>query len=427
LRLKKFFLRNNRGYCVDVSREIEFAGLWLRVMDRSSRLTAENMVLTSATKPALKEASMAELSLTYRNGMVNATPISDDDEDESPGRVLTVEEFIDRLRNRTDIFGVDKNYRLRNTELLALLIAILAGMLVSSAKGPQKIGTDFYQRNVAAQASVTIQGLIDRSFYKPTEEKKPITADVEGRKVLRPQKPTVSSHGASVRSSASGSIRSRIARTGVLGILASAVRGKDAPDGDMFGRGGFTHGIDAILSGMSGLKQGGRISVARHGLEGIGFGPGFGPNGFDGPGPAGINDLLNALMQPKESAPGLTLKTGPPVNFTPRISIDPRGGVIAGIGRSKSEVLRVVMQNIVALRYAYNKRLREKPGLKGKITIRFAIDEFGNVIHCEVVESSMSDAVLEATVSGKIKRWKFEKIDKPGDITEIVYPFVFST
>jgi hypothetical protein len=88
--------------------------------------------------------------------------------------------------------------------------------------------------------------------------------------------------------------------------------------------------------------------------------------------------------------------------------------------------MRVVMQNLAALRYAYNKRLREKPGLKGKITCKFAIDEFGKVIFCEVVNSDMDDSTLEKDIVDKIKRWVFEKIDKPGDVTEVVYPFAFS-
>ena len=102
-----------------------------------------------------------------------------------------------------------------------------------------------------------------------------------------------------------------------------------------------------------------------------------------------------------------------------------RGASLTG-GRSKASIMRVVMQNIAALRYAYNKRLREKPGLKGKITVKFAIDEFGKVIFCQVTESTMEDKELETSVTDKIKRWVFEKIDKPGDVTEVVYPFVFS-
>jgi TonB family protein len=101
-----------------------------------------------------------------------------------------------------------------------------------------------------------------------------------------------------------------------------------------------------------------------------------------------------------------------------------KGGALTG-GRSRASIMRVVMQNLAALRYAYNQRLREKPGLKGKITVKFAIDEFGKIIFCQVVSSTMDDPSLEETVTAKIKRWVFEKIDKPGDVTEVVYPFVF--
>lgn len=39
------------------------------------------------------------------------------------------------------------------------------------------------------------------------------------------------------------------------------------------------------------------------------------------------------------------------------------GGAFTG-GRSRASIMRVLMQNIAALRYAYNKRLEEKPGPK---------------------------------------------------------------
>ena len=95
-------------------------------------------------------------------------------------------------------------------------------------------------------------------------------------------------------------------------------------------------------------------------------------------------------------------------------------------GRSKADIMRVVMVNLSALRYVYNKRLKEKPGVEGKITIKFAIDEFGNVIFCNVIESTVKDDSLENQITEKIKKWIFLKIDKPGDVTEVVYPFVFS-
>ena len=55
-----------------------------------------------------------------------------------------------------------------------------------------------------------------------------------------------------------------------------------------------------------------------------------------------------------------------------------------GAGRKQASCGSSI-QNIAALRYVYNKRLRDKPGLKGKVTIHFAIDEFGKVIFAKVV------------------------------------------
>ena len=102
-----------------------------------------------------------------------------------------------------------------------------------------------------------------------------------------------------------------------------------------------------------------------------------------------------------------------------------KGGALTG-GRSRASINRVVTENMASLRYAYNRRLREKPGLNGKIMVKFTIEEFGKVLSAQVVESTMDDPELERTVVDKVKSWDFDKIDKPGDVTEVVYPFVFS-
>jgi TonB family protein len=94
--------------------------------------------------------------------------------------------------------------------------------------------------------------------------------------------------------------------------------------------------------------------------------------------------------------------------------------------RSRTHIQRVIMHNFTVLRYAYNKRLRKKPGLAGKITVKFAIDEFGKVIFARIVESTMSDSELESTVVARVKSWDFDMLDKEGDVTEVTYPFVFS-
>ena len=78
------------------------------------------------------------------------------------------------------------------------------------------------------------------------------------------------------------------------------------------------------------------------------------------------------------------------------------------------------MQNLPDIRRNYNKRLLERPSIGGKITVKFAIDEFGKVIFCEVLETTVKDPWLENKMDELIKNWQFEKIDKPGDVTEVV-------
>jgi TonB family protein len=377
---------------------------------------------------------MAELSLAYRNSMVVVKPFSDEDEkNEGPERILTVEEFIERLRDRTDIFGADKNDRLRNTEIIMVCLAIIAGMLFTTFK-TIKITPDFYQQTADMDnGSVTVKnGFIDRQPQKNIETK---TAQISNRKENRTLKTgkniKVHQEQAGGRGGI-GSIISRIARTELFTLLSRNASGKDVADGEIFGKNGFAKGIDILLAGKhNGLKPGGTTSSGRKDYEGLGGpGNGYGPSGFGGTDALGIDGLINQLTGPDQLP--ITLrppKTGPSVTG-PRSPgkgsvLESSGDVIGG--RSRSEIMRVVVQNIGALRYAYNRYLREKSGIKGKITVKFAIDEFGNVVDCEVVSSSIGYEELESAVKAKIMRWKFDKIDKPGDITEVVYPFVFST
>jgi len=197
------------------------------------------------------------------------------------------------------------------------------------------------------------------------------------------------------------------------GVQSSRFGGAATSD-DLFRRGGFATDIDALLSNVGGLKSGGDAGAGRKGVAGIGYGAGYG-SGFGGGG--GVDDLLGGL-----SGGGLELRKKGELRVSSPDFL--RGGNLTG-GRSRASIQRVVMQNIAALRYAYNRRLREKPGLCGKITTKFAIDEFGNVVFAMVMESTMNDSSFEQTVLARIKSWNFDKIDKPGDVTDVTYPLVF--
>ena len=88
--------------------------------------------------------------------------------------------------------------------------------------------------------------------------------------------------------------------------------------------------------------------------------------------------------------------------------------------------MTTVMQNLSALRYMYNKRLKVKPDLKGRVTVKFEINNLGEVIYCKVVSSTVKDRKFKKELVNKILKWDFGEIPFPNDTTQVVYPFVFA-
>ena len=367
------------------------------------------------------EAVGADVELVALGGGV--APVSqqvarsaDDDDDDEPGRILTDAEYSQRNKERAEIFIIEKDSRLRNMEIIAIILAIITGIYMSTREIVE-VATDFFEKIPEERVAKLVKEDVAATLQKKEEEKKKEEEIKQDKKKLKPSK----SKGAGGMQGGGGDPRARVTQKGVLGIISGQIKGKSVASADIFGKGGFASDIDAVLSGVGGLKAGGSGGVGRKGAAGIGYGAGYG-SGFGGSGAGGIDDLIGGLMG-GDGGGGLDLKKRGSLKVSaPEFT---KGGALTG-GRSKASIMRVVMQNLAALRYEYNKRLREKPGLKGKITVKFAIDEFGTVIFAQVVESTISDSQLETQVVSKIKRWKFEKIDKPGDVTEIIYPFVFS-
>lgn len=98
-------------------------------------------------------------------------------------------------------------------------------------------------------------------------------------------------------------------------------------------------------------------------------------------------------------------------------------------GRDVSEIKRVIERNTVAILSAYNTYKQQRRGAYSatakKISVKISIDESGKVTAARIMESTLADADIEATVLSYVKRWAFEKIDKPGDVEEITFPIVF--
>ena len=344
---------------------------------------------------------------------IDLDDIDEEDEIDEDARLLTQEEYVKALNSRADIFSVEEETKTTRWIFpILFVVGILLSYYLAVIFKIEVIAADFYERHIR-NVEVQLADAID--LTKPLDEKKeePKEEPKQEKKELKPRE----TKGSGGVSGGGGDPRARVVKKGVLGIVSGAVTGANVA-GDAMGKGGFASGIDAILSGSGGLQTGGGGGTGRAGAAGIGFGSGFG-SGFGG-GSGGI-DGLSGLMGGGASNVEIRKRGELKVR-------EPGGASAAGLtgGRSRASIMRVVRQNMASLQYAYNLRLRDNPGMQGRVTVKWAIDEHGNVIYTQLVSSTINDNVFEQTVIDRIKRWAFGRIDIPGDVTEVEYPFVFT-
>lgn len=94
-------------------------------------------------------------------------------------------------------------------------------------------------------------------------------------------------------------------------------------------------------------------------------------------------------------------------------------------GRSRKEIYRTIRNNSASLKYSYIKRKKVNTRIGNTIELNWFIDEYGNVLQCKVVSSTLNDPDLEKTIVRKVRSWAFGNKGITGDTTEVTYPFVF--
>jgi len=358
-----------------------------------------------------KELKVNYEALGAKIQAVDLDDLDDDDDDQEEGRVRTQEEFVKMLNERADIFEVEDDSK--KTKLVFPILFVLGIFLswyMAVVFEIEIVAVDFYERHIR-EHTVQMAEVSREPEAKPEPEPTPQPQQQQQREEQRPTE----RRGTAAPTGGGGDPRARIATQGVLGVLSGAVATNVAGGG---GQGGFAAGIDAVISGAGGLQAGGGGGSGRAGAGGIGFGSGTG-SGFGG-GTGGVDALA-----------GLMGGGGGNMQFERRAEVrvrEPSAAQGAGIsgGRTRASIMRVVNQNLASLRHAYNMRLRDVPGMQGRVTIKWAIDEFGNVIHAEIVSSTIGDATFEQTVLSRVRSWVFGRIESPGDVTETTFPFVFA-
>ena len=95
------------------------------------------------------------------------------------------------------------------------------------------------------------------------------------------------------------------------------------------------------------------------------------------------------------------------------------------LGRTQSDIRKVVASYLGGLRYLYNKALRNNPSLRGKVVVRFEIAPSGRVTQTNLVSSTMGSPPLEKQILANIRKWKFPPVSDKHGAVKVTYPFVF--
>lgn len=95
-------------------------------------------------------------------------------------------------------------------------------------------------------------------------------------------------------------------------------------------------------------------------------------------------------------------------------------------GRHPTELKSIIDMEAPKLMNLYSNRLKDIPDLEGALYSKIIIDEFGKVVLFEITKNMLNDSVLELKVEEKVKTWEFSKVQRPGDLTEINLPLIFS-
>jgi len=74
--------------------------------------------------------------------------------------------------------------------------------------------------------------------------------------------------------------------------------------------------------------------------------------------------------------------------------------------RSSEDVIRVVRSHMRTLQDCYKQELKNDPGLKGRIIVRFVIDPDGVVIQSSMVSSTLNSPRMENCILMRVNRWR---------------------
>ncbi len=201
-------------------------------------------------------------------------------------------------------------------------------------------------------------------------------------------------------------LRESVAKKGLLGLLGGrgATSTAKARGSILEGR-GAAEDLDRVLAKVEGLRSA---------PAGSGEGSGLGGTGVSG----SLGDEAVRAAASAQRSVRLEERAEQAVEVVEEQPLDE-----LTLKEAVAAIHRTVGTYLGGIRYLYNRELRKKPDLEGKLTVSITIDPQGLVTECSVVESTLAHPPLEEAVLERVRKWKFPPV-APRPVT-VTYPFVF--
>ena len=141
----------------------------------------------------------------------------------------------------------------------------------------------------------------------------------------------------------------------------------------------------------------------------------------------GLYGLKGPLKHKGDPPPG-TIGTG--TLGVRLLKEDPRkaqvvvGKVTVRESMNKEAVRGVIHRHINEVKYCYQKELRSKPELSGRLGIVFTSSATGKVVKAVVYKTDLNNRDVETCITNAVRRWLFAKTER-GDVVTV--PFVLKS
>ncbi len=119
-----------------IKTQFEAYGAEVDLIPLQTAATAAPVIASAARVPSSPQKTSVRSASSHYD---------EDDEEEKEGRLLTDEEFSELLKRRPDIFYFDTSSRLRNVEIIAIIIGLVFGFWMTKMEFVN-VATDFYEK-----------------------------------------------------------------------------------------------------------------------------------------------------------------------------------------------------------------------------------------------------------------------------------------